>query len=1026
MAMRSDARLGLTVREVVQNFPEASWALMALVLAISVWVFHSQNKLHRLTRETHEAEAVNLVEARLSQNLQPIVDDLFIIADSPQMKSLWGHDYPQAKQAMGVLLLRWSRHKKDYYEMRVLDDRGMELVRVNYNHGHPYIVPEAELQDKSRRYFYTDSIKLGKEEVFISPLDLNVDKGQIEQPPHPTIRFCTPVFDGYNRKRGVLLFNYEGQRVLEEVRKALAASQGQVQLLNAQGYWLKGMKPEDEWGFLLEGREKKAFGNAFPSAWIRISTDESGLFYTRDGFFAFRTLHPLLAVNRSLTDRTRDPSLDRRLQSYSWKVVSYVPATALRKESRLLALRIAALNAAVLFLLLPGSWLLAMTRMRRRRMDLQLRQQAKLLNLADEAVIVLNPNDAITFWNRGAEKKYGWRKREALGRDCRELLHTRFSKPIREIEKELLRDGCWAGELIHITRDGAEVVDSSRWALQRDRQGDPVAILEINHDITERKRAQDELYQSRMMLQSILDSIPQRVFWKDRNCVYMGCNRALAADAGLQDPAEIVAKTDFDLSWKERAEFYRADDKLVMEQGSPKLNFDEPLSRPDDGALWVRSNKVPLRDREGKVIGVIGTYEDITERKQAEEALRKSEESFRLLFSAIPHPIFVYDAQSLNFVEVNESALATYGYTREEMLQIAVPDILAPEEILRYCEQRQSAAAFGPSCGTWKHKTKDGRVLTIEIGRHQFNLAGRNTILALIQDVTRRDQMEIELRQHQKLEAVGSLAAGIAHEINTPIQFIGDNTRFLLEAFASLQVSLAAYQEMQQAATLGTISPAVLEKVRRTTGEADIDYLTQEIPRALSQSLDGVGRVATIVRAMKEFAHPDRGEAVAADLNKALQSTLIVARNELKYVAEVEVDLGEIPLVICSPGDLNQAFLNLLVNAADAIREVVGETGQKGKIRVESRLDGDYIQIKISDTGCGIPEAIRAKVFEPFFTTKEVGRGTGQGLAIAHSIIVEKHKGKLSFTSEVDVGTTFVIRLPVHAELKAGSAAQNS
>jgi two-component system, NtrC family, sensor kinase len=172
--------------------------------------------------------------------------------------------------------------------------------------------------------------------------------------------------------------------------------------------------------------------------------------------------------------------------------------------------------------------------------------------------------------------------------------------------------------------------------------------------------------------------------------------------------------------------------------------------------------------------------------------------------------------------------------------------------------------------------------------------------------------------------------------------------------------------------------------------------------------------VARIVRAMKEFAHVDRSsEKTAADLNRALESTLVVARNELKYVAEVETEFGEIPPVVCNLGDLNQVFLNLLVNAAHAIRDVVEDTGNKGTIRVRTWQEGDQVVVGISDTGAGIPEEIREKIFEPFFTTKEVGKGTGQGLTLARSVVVERHGGSLTFESEVGKGSTFFVRLPM-------------
>jgi signal transduction histidine kinase len=198
----------------------------------------------------------------------------------------------------------------------------------------------------------------------------------------------------------------------------------------------------------------------------------------------------------------------------------------------------------------------------------------------------------------------------------------------------------------------------------------------------------------------------------------------------------------------------------------------------------------------------------------------------------------------------------------------------------------------------------------------------------------------------------------------------------------------------------------------------DVDYLMEEIPKAIEQSLDGVTRVATLVRAMKDFAHPEAKEKAAADINEALRSTLVVARNELKYVADVETDLGSVPPVICNIGELNQVFLNLLVNAAHAIAEAKKLTGAKGLIRVRTWTEANAVLISVSDTGSGIPENIRDKVFNPFFTTKAIGRGTGQGLAIARSIVVEMHGGTLTFKSAIGKGTTFYVRLPLDAVTK--------
>ncbi len=280
-----------------------------------------------------------------------------------------------------------------------------------------------------------------------------------------------------------------------------------------------------------------------------------------------------------------------------------------------------------------------------------------------------------------------------------------------------------------------------------------------------------------------------------------------------------------------------------------------------------------------------------------------------------------------------------------------------------------------------------------------------------------RDRLEDNLRQAQKLEAIGQLAAGIAHEINTPTQYVGDNLRFLKESFDELDGLLANLVE----AGGGPVSEAL--------AATDFDYLKEEIPRALNQSLEGVDRVAKIVRAMKEFSHPAR-EKTATDLNRAIQSTITVASNEWKYVAELEMDLDSgLPPVHCSPAEFNQVVLNMVVNAAHAITDVVGDGGKgKGKIRVKTRPEGDWVIVEIADTGAGMPAHVQQRIFEPFFTTKEVGKGTGQGLAIAHNVIVDKHGGTIKVSSTPGKGTTFTIRLPVggskpEADAEAGAAA---
>ena len=291
-----------------------------------------------------------------------------------------------------------------------------------------------------------------------------------------------------------------------------------------------------------------------------------------------------------------------------------------------------------------------------------------------------------------------------------------------------------------------------------------------------------------------------------------------------------------------------------------------------------------------------------------------------------------------------------------------------------------------------------------------------------------RQEAERELQQAHKLEAVGRLASGIAHEINSPVQFVGDSILFLRDATADLMLVLEknrALREVVRASTSLTEVSAVVRQADAAEKDADLAYIVENVPKAFERALDGLERVTRIVRSMKAFAHPDASEMLAADINHAVETTLTIARNEYKYVADVETRFDTLPPVRCHLGDVNQAVLNIVVNAGHAIADVVQGTERRGRIVVRTRVEGDHVVIAVSDTGGGIPLAIRERIFDPFFTTKEIGKGTGQGLAIARSVVVSRHGGTLTFDTELGKGTTFYLRLPIagHAIAEADAAA---
>jgi PAS domain S-box-containing protein len=384
--------------------------------------------------------------------------------------------------------------------------------------------------------------------------------------------------------------------------------------------------------------------------------------------------------------------------------------------------------------------------------------------------------------------------------------------------------------------------------------------------------------------------------------------------------------------------------------------------------------------------------EAIVDARTAE--LRDSNDRYRLLIentAAIP---FEWDIVAHRTIYLSPQLARVLGYPYETLVKDGfVTSCCEPEDVASF---RHASAKF--LAGTWSpSKPVEMRMRSVTGEVHYMavfhgRVSEGRYLSGVMLDMTQQRQLEVELAQAQKLESVGRLAAGVAHEINTPVQFVGDSIGFVRDSLA----------EVFQA----------LDPVR--AADPELAYVLGEYPRALDRALEGLDRVTTIVRSMKVFAHQAQ-EKTTVDLNQSLEATLVVARSEYKLVADVETEFTQLPRVRCHAGELHQVFLNILINAAHAIEDAVGATGQRGTIGVATRRDGDDIVVSISDTGTGIPESARAHVFDPFYTTKQVGRGTGQGLAIARTIVVDKHQGSLAFDTELGAGTTFHIRIPIAA-----------
>lgn len=444
-------------------------------------------------------------------------------------------------------------------------------------------------------------------------------------------------------------------------------------------------------------------------------------------------------------------------------------------------------------------------------------------------------------------------------------------------------------------------------------------------------------------------------------------------------------------------------------------------------ARWFLVRGQAVWDETGEAVRMAGSISDIHDRKRMEAELTESEERYFLAVRGAGVGLWDWNIET-DELYWSDKCKRLIGVTYKEF----VPNFSFFEERLHPEDRERVLQAVKNHTDNetrydvqYRLRHKNGEYIWMRArGQAIWDDDGKASRMAgSVADITEQKKaeeekvaMEVQLRHAHKLEAIGQLAAGIAHEINTPTQFVGDNIRFFQDFFEDLNDLLELYEKLTEAVKSGQADKALVEQVSDKIEDIDLEYLLEEVPEAISQSLDGVTRIRDIVKAMKEFSHPGSANKELSDINQNIQNTVTVSRNEWKYAAEMELVLDpDLPTVECLPNELNQVILNMVVNAAHAIIDVEGDSGNMGRITVTTKQKGDLCEITISDTGAGIPEGIRQRVFDPFFTTKEVGKGTGQGLAIAYSVVVDKHQGTIDVESEVGKGTTFIIRIPVSA-----------
>ncbi|HEY9880669.1 MAG TPA: ATP-binding protein, partial [Leptolyngbyaceae cyanobacterium] len=604
-------------------------------------------------------------------------------------------------------------------------------------------------------------------------------------------------------------------------------------------------------------------------------------------------------------------------------------------------------------------------------------------------------------------------------------------------------------------------------------------------DITDRIQAEEDLRESKQLLQLVMDNIPQYIFWKNRHSVYLGCNQNFARACGLKSPEEIVGKTDYDLPWTaEEAEEYQLGDRKVMESNTPVLGKIETQQQADGRQTWTETNKVPLYDANGAVVGVLGTLEDVTERKQAVDLLTEqvrlsslqaeidsiltrgetlqamlqactdalvrtlgvafariwtlnSESSLLELkassglythldgpHSRIPLGKFKIGkiaadripkitnsvqtdpsigdpewAKRENMVAfaghpliVEDQLLGVIGMFAQQPIQSTVQDLLAllAKEIALGIKRKQAELALAESEGQLRQRTQ--------------------ALEATLQEL---QQTQMQLIQSEKMSSLGQLVAGVAHEINNPVNFIYGNLNHARNYIEDLLSLLKCYQ---------THYPDLPPEIAAEAEVIDLPFIVEDLPKLLSSMKVGADRIQKIVLSLRTFSRMDEADQKAVDIHAGINSTLMILQSRLKTkgsrpTIEVVQRYGSIPPIECYAGQLNQVFMNILSNAIDALDEAwEKQPNLKPQIVIETKVTRSNLVVRIADNGPGISADTQARLFDPFFTTKPIGQGTGMGLSISYQIITERHGGTLTCESGPGEGTVFTITIPHNLE----------
>lgn len=959
-----------TVRLILRYGLAASIALLAIV-AVHYWVHVSSESLRRSDSETLNLE---LGKTAITTEISNIQADLRILAHQAEARGYFDNLDSPTRALLARDFALFSTHRAIYDQIRLLDTDGNEIIRVNNQTGQAVIVEADRLQNKSGRYYFTESIRLEHDEIYVSPFDLNIEHGKIQTPLKPVIRVGTPVFDSSGDKIGVLILNYRGNLLLDRFRAATVNIAEHVMLLNHEGYWLSHHDRDREWGFMLD--QEHTFASDFEREWQTISTTQSGQIETPNGLFSYTTIYPGVEMS-GLDPELEGAHLKPEFFDRPWTLVSHVP----REELNLLTTGFMQRNLppylVILLIFLIGSLAIARLRARQQMAEIEIQFEQyfrRVLESVELKVLAVDLDGSITFCNDALLDLLGWEREQLVGQNwLARLVADRdreacaeFFRQLVAREQEPSMHETWLAD-----KDGNELLVKWHETYLTDSENNLVGLIFLGEDVT---RVRDYEIRIRQLSRAVEQSPAAVVLTDNRGKIeYVNPKFERLTGYGLDEVKGLnprILKSG-ETSREDYAELWRR-----IKRGKTWRGIFH--NRKKSGELfWESASISGIRGPNGEITNFLAVKEDITEQRMLEER-------FQHCFNSAPVAMVMTDDEG-RILLTNERLQKLYGYNGGDLLGQDI-DLLIPPEAgyKRYLTNRKNDISGEKQCelpgGDFLAKKKSGEEFPVEIECSSAPSIEGHLNISTIVDLTARLALERELIQrndeisrNQALNTVGRMANMIAHDLRNPL--------------SAIKMGLQIFQKKS----------------------ADI---SSENALELNQiALDQVKYMEAILADLMTFSRPDALNLEWVDISGELEQSINLLQQEIDQTGATINTWYEknLPQVCIDSRKFRQVMTNLLANAMQSVEALDNVSPIVNlSIQRESQDQQSTLRITIQDNGHGIENAAVEELFEPFYTSR--AKGTGLGLAIAKRFI-EMQDGSLQLKAGEHGGCQAIVRL---------------